>query len=1015
MLATEKQRKLDLQRFEVECASRAMLTEDVRSRAAWAYAKEIEAYNKEIVRLRLEEEERKMCLKREEDLKLALELEAEALRLAELDARVAAELKQKNITEENEKREKQLAKDMLEANKSASAYSMVQIGTAKKKGSTSWGGLISRPDASVSAAKSIREQPMICSQTAPSINDENNQLPSLNEIHQLQMEVLPSSVLDLIDEITSNALQKLEKKLRNRESAVCASFNLLRNSSNEHGVLTAKWESILSKAHLAWKLWLKEQPIEIFEAYTDAASQYHYADIGENLSRCGGVADLKTYAEYTVEDIDKLDFLENRIDLRNLILNVNNITSLQEISKLVELDSLSIKDNRLKNLDGLVNMKKLRSLVFDVNQVDDLSALRELPSLVVLSASTNCISEVPHLSSPHLQRLNLYHNKLSTIMSLTPIRSRVLTHLDLGRNKLHFVSGEALSQCQLLTQLILSQNCLEAVPFPLRLPNLKSLWISGNRLSGLTEWSPVYSEETPIKYPCFLPMLDKLYLQDNSIRTLKQQSLAAMPLLTHIDLSFNNIGVTMDDSSVEIDLSALRDCFLLRSVQLQDNPINVHSAAAVMSLLPNCPQLQEFSGVDIEHLKKKIGSSYHCQRDVHCILHQILENGSTDAIISSTLAATPAVHCHLFAGAASELKTRPNASFGLFGAPLSTNIGYNTYDRVLVEVITTLNSAAFSDKCVVKHENRLVRMKTSQLSNTSQEFNFDSLAQNGVDSSISLLLPLINIRLLFEWAPENSHMALYKTIACRGETGCEIKSKVPARVQQNIANSVTLIQKRYRGYRLRKQIQHALRMIYYNDDDLDDAMFSDDLLKDMEIPELDDNYWKVTLPINVIAPEPSQYSHSLTGSVVYGDHIRARGNSGRNRPSSDSSDIKVSICADELISGSSLEENRLKHGIRAGWAEAVSISGEISNGYFIEERECESSGRFAQQSISRPSTNMSNISVASSQAHSVDDFDYSEKSTPREYKDDKNKLANEWGFTNSSVIEAMKKRNKRMK
>lgn len=87
-----------------------------------------------------------------------------------------------------------------------------------------------------------------------------------------------------------------------------------------------------------------------------------------------------------------------------------------------------------------------------------------------------------------LQKLELYHNRIATVHPRALEGLASLTHLDLGRNQLRTLDGHGLECCPALATLILSQNFLREPPFPLCLPLLSELWLSGNRISSMGAW-----------------------------------------------------------------------------------------------------------------------------------------------------------------------------------------------------------------------------------------------------------------------------------------------------------------------------------------------------------------------------------------------------------------------------------------------------------------------------------------------------------------------------------------------
>lgn len=103
-----------------------------------------------------------------------------------------------------------------------------------------------------------------------------------------------------------------------------------------------------------------------------------------------------------------------------------------------------------------------------------------------------------------LQKLELYHNRISSVHPRALQGLASLTHLDLGRNQLRKLDGQALESCPALSTLVLSQNLLQEPPSPLCLPLLTELWLSGNHISSMRAWTscPMQAEERP-SFKCF--------------------------------------------------------------------------------------------------------------------------------------------------------------------------------------------------------------------------------------------------------------------------------------------------------------------------------------------------------------------------------------------------------------------------------------------------------------------------------------------------------------------------------
>ena len=329
--------------------------------------------------------------------------------------------------------------------------------------------------------------------------------------------------------------------------------------------------------------------------------------------------------QLNVEGLHSCSFLRNYTRIRHLELNVNRLCSLDGLRFMSNLEELSVKDNALTDIGALRFTTSLQTLSLDTNRIADLSDLGRLPYLSTLCANTNNLTEMPILSGcDRLQRLELYQNHIADVSIDALKMLTCLTHLDLGRNKLEHIDGTALSNCILLQTLVLSQNKLSEVPAPLYLPLLKTLWLSGNKLQNLDYWLPTRSTypdvaverqdawgfindanndyENPsaggqqkqgsaFHWSTFVPLLERLYMQDNAIEHVNAASMLCFPSLSFIDLSFNNIA---NVSSLGVTV-----CPKLHTLEVQENPVSNSTAGTdplFKWLMTACPGLKVISG-----------------------------------------------------------------------------------------------------------------------------------------------------------------------------------------------------------------------------------------------------------------------------------------------------------------------------------------------------------------------------------------------------------------------------------
>lgn len=288
--------------------------------------------------------------------------------------------------------------------------------------------------------------------------------------------------------------------------------------------------------------------------------------------------------DLSVEGLRSAAFLSPFVSLRSLNLNVNCLLDLHDLKSLSLLEELTVKDNALIDVSSLQYLVNLRRLQLDVNKISDFCSLQNVSKLVSISASSNQISSFPTLPAT-VERVELYHNNIAIITTKSFVHLRTLMHLDLGRNHLTVLENGVLDSCCLLTTLILSQNKLEELPV-LKLPFLRVLWLSGNRVSSFARWTASSDSSLVI----FLPMLEKLYLQDNRITCIEPSSLFQSPFLSELDISFNAIV------SVE-NLSGIR-APNLKILSIQDNPVSAFENISAF-LQIQCPRLCCLNGSHI--------------------------------------------------------------------------------------------------------------------------------------------------------------------------------------------------------------------------------------------------------------------------------------------------------------------------------------------------------------------------------------------------------------------------------
>jgi len=590
-----------------------------------AQAEEARLKAEEKARLKAEEEAR---LKAEEEARLKAE-EVARLR-AEEEARLKAE--QQRIEEEARLKAEQVRLKEVEDMRNAIKQQDINRVASNKKHQISnekpsWGGSIkSQKKVTANEINVSAVNPVDCNDNLPTIQreiDDNKIQKNINS----KENILPTNTTSSDNNNCINKEQDLMKHWQSLVSANFISTEITYSSRKEKlninleksfktsvkmiplmtGLMT--WIQYYSDIHDSdFNDFQSDNTLDLYQS--NISDERNSVNDDEFLERLGLRTDPTQVKKLklNVEGLSSSSFLRRFDQLRSLELNVNKIHNLEGLQALKFLTYLSINDNGLSNITPLSRLISLQDLRLDSNSIVSLKPVERLSQLRRLSAKVNNLIEFPNVCSPFMQKLELYQNKIATLGDNCLVGVPKLMHLDVGCNKLENVSGKALSRCQLLQTLVLSQNKLSEVPSNLYLPHLKILWLSGNKLKNLDPW--ITNENSNI-WPVFLPMLQKLYLNDNCIQSLSDNCLDTCPLLTVLDLSFNEITILKD-------ISTLKSCMILKVVELSDNPIILENPNN--STLSNLfiMQSSQISRVDRSSIEAQMKSTFNKFQKFSC-------------------------------------------------------------------------------------------------------------------------------------------------------------------------------------------------------------------------------------------------------------------------------------------------------------------------------------------------------------------------------------------------------------
>lgn len=219
--------------------------------------------------------------------------------------------------------------------------------------------------------------------------------------------------------------------------------------------------------------------------------------------------------------MEEIDLYDNRIkhisksvnlllNLKSLDLSFNKIRNIKNLDKLKSLENLYFVQNKISCIENLNTLTKLRNLELGGNKIREIGpeSLKGLDALQEIWLGKNMIGKLVNLQYlKNLKILSIQSNKIKKIEGLDELEN--LEELYLSHN---FVSKiEGLEKNSKLTTLDITSNRVSRIENLKHLKNLTDLWASYNHIAQSFE---SLGEELG-----HLPRFETIYLEGNPIQT----------------------------------------------------------------------------------------------------------------------------------------------------------------------------------------------------------------------------------------------------------------------------------------------------------------------------------------------------------------------------------------------------------------------------------------------------------------------------------------------------------------
>lgn len=287
------------------------------------------------------------------------------------------------------------------------------------------------------------------------------------------------------------------------------------------------------------------------------------------------------------KNISSLEGIQHLVNLEELLLKENNILDITPIEGLQNLRYLNLWKNSISDISPLKNLTNLQQLDLDSNEIRNIEPLKELTNLKALRLGSNKLTDIgPIENLKNLEYLCLWSNNIIDIKPI--INLKELTELRLAYNEISNITP--LANLKNLRNLNLNNNNIRDISSLSNLVNLKALYLINNEIRNVDPLSDIKNIErlrldnnyiSNIKGFETLISLNLLTLSKNEISDITP--LNAMENIKALDLKSNKIT----NIQVLEDINSLEKLFLDENNICSINALNNNQKLITLSLSNN--------------------------------------------------------------------------------------------------------------------------------------------------------------------------------------------------------------------------------------------------------------------------------------------------------------------------------------------------------------------------------------------------------------------------------------------